>query len=125
MPGKLKLPLHPATPVVPVVKPVAPVSVAAPSNDGSSLITIVSTASGVIVNLIAGGFLALYNSTLKQGMEYTSSLQRTSTVGTSLAILETIDRVQGGGALDAETTAKIIDAKIAIAKQLIGAPATL
>jgi hypothetical protein len=88
-------------------------------DDGTSLITILSTASGVIVNLIAGGFLALYNSTLKQAMDYTNSLQKTSTVGTSLAILESIDEIEGGQ-LDAETVAKIVDAKIAIAKQLIG-----
>jgi hypothetical protein len=88
-------------------------------NDGSSLIAIISTASGLIVNLIGGTFLSIYNSTLKQAIDYTTSLQKTSTVGTSLAILKSIE-TDMEGKLDPETTTKLIDAKIAIAKQLIG-----
>jgi len=89
-------------------------------NDGTSLIAILSTASGVVVNLIGGTFLAIYNSTLKQAIDYTNSLQKTSTVGTSLAILKSIEIAQQAGTPDPETTGKLIDAKIAIAKQLIG-----
>jgi hypothetical protein len=93
-------------------------------SDGTSLISIISTASGVIVSLIGGSFLALYNSTLKQAISYTNSLQKTSTVGTSLAILESIkqDQKDAGMATDPGTATKIIEAKIAIAKQLIGTP---
>jgi len=89
-------------------------------NDGTSLIAILSTASGVVVNIIGGTFLAIYNSTLKQAIDYTNSLQKTSTVGTSLAILKSIEVAQQAGTPDPETTGKLIDAKIAIAKQLIG-----
>jgi hypothetical protein len=90
------------------------------ANDGTSLIAILSTASGIVVNIIGGTFLAIYNSTLKQAIDYTNSLQKTSTVGTSLAILKSIEVAQQGGTPDPDTTAKLIDAKIAIAKQLIG-----
>jgi hypothetical protein len=90
-------------------------------NDGTSLIAILSTASGIIVNLIGGTFLAIYNSTLKQAIDYTNSLQKTSTVGTSLAILKSIEVAQQqAGTPDPVTMAKLIDAKIAIAQQLIG-----
>lgn len=92
------------------------------ANNGSSLIAIISTAAGVIVNLIGGTFLAIYNSTLKQAIDYTNSLQKTSTVGTSLAILKGIEDEQKNGPKDPLITAKLVDAKIAIAKQLIGVP---
>jgi len=91
------------------------------ANDGTALIAILSTASGVIVNLIGGTFLAIYNSTLKQAIDYTNSLQKTSTVGTSLAILKSIEVAQEhAGTPDPVTIGKLIDAKIAIAQQLIG-----
>lgn len=86
-------------------------------NNGTTLIAILSTASGVIINLIGGTFLAIYNSTLKQAIDYTNSLQKTSTVGTSLAILNSID--VGNHSDDGATATKLIDAKIAIARQLI------
>lgn len=89
-------------------------------NDGTALIAILSTASGIIVNLIGGTFLAIYNSTLKQAIDYTNSLQKTSTVGTSLAILKSIEIGQHTGTPDPDTTTKLINAKIAIAEQLIG-----
>jgi len=89
-------------------------------NDGTALIAILSTASGIIVNLIGGTFLAIYNSTLKQAIDYTNSLQKTSTVGTSLAILKSIEIGQQTGTPDPDTTTKLINAKIAIAEQLIG-----
>lgn len=90
-------------------------------NDGSTLIAIVSTASGVIINLIGGTFLSIYNSTLKQAIDYTNSLQKTSTVGTSLAILKSIEDSNDGSNKD--TIALLNDAKIAIAKQLISTSA--
>ena len=89
------------------------------ANDGASLIAILSTASGVIINLIAGTFMAIYNSTLKQAIRYTDSLQKTSTVGTSLAILQSIEESDTEHLLTNDTKTKLINAKIDIAKQLI------
>ncbi|WP_259067064.1 TRADD-N-associated membrane domain-containing protein [Mucilaginibacter sp. X4EP1] len=94
------------------------------SNNGTSLIAIISTASGVIINLIGGTFLAIYNSTLKQAIDYTNSLQKTSTVGTSLAILKSIEDAQKADERDPLTLEKLVDAKIAIAKQLTGTPSS-
>lgn len=92
------------------------------ANNGSSLIGIISTASGVVINIIGGTFLAIYNSTLKQAIDYTNCLQRTSTVGTSLAILKSIEDEQNIDPRDPVTMAKLVDAKIAIAKQLTNVP---
>jgi len=84
------------------------------------LATIVSAGSGVIVQFIGATFLVIYNSTITQAIQYTSSLQKVSTVGTSIKILDSIkedetDEMKG----DKEYVRLMIDAKIAIAKLLI------
>ena len=84
------------------------------------LVTLVSAGSGVIVQFIGATFLVIYNSTITQAVQYTAALQKVSTVGTSIKILE--------GIKDAETAEMKNDpnfitmmnqARIDIAKLLI------
>ncbi|WP_439695188.1 hypothetical protein ACFGVS_19160 [Mucilaginibacter sp. AW1-7] len=90
------------------------------TDKNTSLVSILSTSAGIITQLIGGTFLAIYNSTLKQALDYTTNLQKTSTVGTSLAILNSIEIDDEDVMLADPTIAgKLVDAKIEIAKQLI------
>lgn len=90
------------------------------TDKNTSLVSVLSTSAGVITQLIGGTFLAIYNSTLKQALDYTTNLQKTSTVGTSLAILNSIE-IDDEDVMRADPTiaGKLVDAKIEIAKQLI------
>jgi hypothetical protein len=86
----------------------------------NKLLTIVSAASGVIVQFIGATFLVIYNSTISQAIQYTASLQKVSTVGTSLKILDSIkndetEEMQKNN----DYVNLMITAKIDIAKLLI------
>ena len=90
------------------------------SSPNNKMITYVSAGSGVIVQFIGGTFLVIYNSTISQAIQYTASLQKVSSVGTSIKIL---DSIRNDVADDKKTTDKYVDAmmaaKIELAKLLI------
>ena len=90
------------------------------SDKVATLVPVLGTAAGVITQFIGATFLSIYNSTLKQSLFYTANLQKTSTVGTSLAILNSIEMGDKDAiAADPTIAAQLINAKIEIAKQLI------
>jgi len=89
----------------------------APDN---KLVTIVSSASGVIVQFIGATFLVIYNSTITQALQYTNSLQNVSTIGTSMKILDSIKNDETEETRkDKEYINMMITAKIKIAELLI------
>jgi hypothetical protein len=86
----------------------------------NTLVTIVSTGSGVIVQFIGATFLVIYNSTISQAIQYTASLQRVSIVGTSIKILDSIKEDETEETRKDKKYVKLmIEAKIAVAKLLI------
>lgn len=91
----------------------------APATNG--LITGITTASGTIVQFIGATFLVIYNSTIKQAIQYTDSLQQTSTIGTSIKILDSITNDKTDTDYLALKT-EIMHARIEIAKMLINNP---
>jgi len=80
----------------------------------------IAAGSGVIVQFIGATFLVVYNSTITQAAQYTTSLQKLSTIGTSIKILDSIildnaKKMEG----DIEFIKTITNAKIDLAKSLI------
>jgi hypothetical protein len=89
-------------------------------NPKNILVTTISAGSGVIVQFIGATFLVIYKSTISQSIEYTASLQKVSTVGTSIKILDSIKEDETEDMRkDKEYIKLMMDAKIAIAKLLI------
>lgn len=74
-------------------------------------ISIVASASGVLVSLIGGSFLIIYRSILAQSTEYVSVLERINAVGMAVQVISNISNESSS--LREETTAEL-------AKQLIG-----
>lgn len=54
--------------------------------------SIVTLASGVLIEFIASSFLIIYRSTMNQAKEYVNVLERINAVGMSVQILESIDK---------------------------------
>jgi|GEM_PF-6464350 len=84
----------------------------------NEFVTGISAVAGTIVQFIGATFLVIYNSTIKQAIQYTNSLQQVSMIGTSIKILDNIrnDKQDEGFAQKEE---KIMLARIDIAKMLI------
>lgn len=59
------------------------------SNINASILT---TAVGILVQLIGGTFLIIYKSTMRQAREYVNVLERINAVGMSVQILESISK---------------------------------
>lgn len=78
----------------------------------STLITTVSTASGIFTEFIGATFIFIYNSTIKQAINYSRSLEKINSVGMSIKILDSISA-------ESSTAEKLNQAKIDIAKLLI------
>ncbi len=74
-------------------------------------VSIVASASGVVVSLIGGSFLLIYRSILAQSKEYVSVLERINAVGMAVQVISNIP--EDNGALRDQTTAEL-------AKQLLG-----
>ncbi|WP_415770295.1 TRADD-N-associated membrane domain-containing protein [Pseudomonas sp. LB3P38] len=74
-------------------------------------VSIVASASGVLVSLIGGSFLIIYRSILAQSTEYVSVLERINAVGMAVQVISNISNESAS--LREETTAEL-------AKQLIG-----
>ncbi len=69
-------------------------------------------ASGLITELIGATFIVIYNSTIKQAITYTDSLERINSVGMSVTILDSMkDSITDKDALN--------KAKIEVAKMLL------
>lgn len=74
-------------------------------------VSIVASASGVLISLIGGSFLLIYRSILSQSKDYVSVLERINAVGMAVQVISNIP--QGSSALRDQTTAEL-------AKQLLG-----
>ena len=85
------------------------------SGDKHSLITIVSTSSGILTEFIGATFIFIYNSTIKQAINYSKSLEKINSVGMSITILDSIKSDPS----DTSNSVKLNEAKIEIAKILI------
>jgi hypothetical protein len=83
------------------------------AQNGSTFVPIVSTCSGIITEFIGATFIIIYNSTIKQASTYTESLEKINSVGMSVTILNGIK-------VDSDNAQKVEDAKIEIAKSIIG-----
>jgi len=81
-------------------------------------ITAISSISGTIVQFIGATFLVIYNTTIKQAIQYTNSLQQVSTIGTSIKILDNIHNEESDPRYH-NNQEKIMLARIDIAKMLI------
>ena len=82
------------------------------SNNSSTLVAIIASASGIITEFIGLTFLFVYKSTIAQAFKHTSSLEKMNTVGMSIKILDTLKESN-------DDAKKLSDAKIEIAKLLI------
>lgn len=79
-------------------------------NPTISMIENASVASGLITELIGATFIVIYNSTIRQAITYTDSLERINSVGMSVTILDSMkDSITDINALN---TAKIEVAKL-------------
>jgi len=85
------------------------------SNSDSVSIAIVGSVAGVVTEFIGATFLFVYRSAMTQALKYTETLERINAVGMAMQILDTISE-QG----DDEYREKLIDAKIGVAKLLLG-----
>lgn len=74
-------------------------------------VSIVASASGVLISFIGGSFLLIYRSILAQSKEYVAVLERINAVGMAVQVISNIP--EGSGALRDQTTAEL-------AKQLLG-----
>ena len=83
-----------------------------PQAQDRTLITTVSTASGIFTEFIGATFIFIYNSTIKQAINYSRSLEKINSVGMSIKILDSIS-------VESSTAEKLNQAKIDIAKLLI------
>jgi hypothetical protein len=75
-------------------------------------IQLISIGSGIITEFIGATFIFIYNSTMKQALEYTHSLEKVNNVGMSVTILDSVEK-------DDQNEIKLEEAKIEIAKLLI------
>lgn len=89
-------------------------SMMAVKNPDKNLIPILTATSGIITQFIGATFIFIYNSTVKQAMSYTESLEKINSVGMSIKILDSIE-------LKEKQSDKLNDAKIEIAKILLHA----
>lgn len=67
--------------------------------------SIVSVASGILVNFIGASFLVVYRSTMAQATDYVTILERINAVGMAVQILDTIEDKENN--LRQETTAAV------------------
>ncbi|MBS1507716.1 MAG: hypothetical protein JSS79_13830 [Bacteroidetes bacterium] len=83
-------------------------------NDPAKISTSLLTSScGILTEFIGATFIFIYNSTIKQAMNYTESLEKINSVGMSIKILDNIE------SNSADQMVKLNDAKIEIAKILL------
>ena len=82
------------------------------SEPTNTSIQIVSVGSGILTEFIGATFIFIYNSTVKQAITYTDSLEQINSVGMSIKILDSI-KVEDGN------KDNLNNAKIEIAKMLI------
>jgi hypothetical protein len=81
-------------------------------NPAMSIMQNVAVASGLITELIGATFIVIYNSTIRQAITYTDSLERINSVGMSVTILDSMkDTITDKDALN--------KAKIDVAKLLL------
>ncbi len=92
---------------------IAGVIIAFAIGEKKEFIGILSAASGLITEFIGATFIFLYKSTIAQSLEYTKKLDKLTSVGVSIKILDTISSEKE---YDPKT---LIDAKIEIAKKLL------
>nr|WP_131515256.1 hypothetical protein [Pseudomonas chengduensis] len=74
-------------------------------------VSIVASASGVVISFIGGSFLLIYRSILAQSKDYVAVLERINAVGMAVQVISNIP--EGSGTLRDQTTAEL-------AKQLLG-----
>jgi hypothetical protein len=74
-------------------------------------VSIVASASGVLISFIGGSFLLIYRSILAQSKEYVTVLERINAVGMAVQVISSIP--DAGAELKSATTAEL-------AKQLLG-----
>jgi hypothetical protein len=68
-------------------------------------VSLVASASGVLISFIGGSFLLIYRSTLAQAKDYVSVLERINAVGMALQVIESIP--QSKSELKDQTTAEL------------------
>ena len=74
----------------------------------SQVPSIVTSLSGVIVEFIAGTFLIVYRSTMKQAHEYVDILRRLNAIGTSIVLVDGMaNRAKDDSTFKDETRARI------------------
>ena len=81
-------------------------------------VAIIGGVAGVITQFIGATFLFIYRSTVKQAGEYTKTLERINSVGMAMQILDTIMEEENVSQ-SPDSSEKLIDAKIDIAKLLL------
>ena len=74
-------------------------------------VSIVASASGVLISFIGGSFLLIYRSILAQSKEYVTVLERINAVGMAVQVISSIP--EASSELKHKTTAEL-------AKQLLG-----
>lgn len=82
------------------------------SEEGEAFVHVLTASSGILTEFIGATFIFIYNSTIKQAMGYTDSLEKINSVGMSIKILDNIQ-------LKETESDKLNDAKIEIAKILL------
>lgn len=83
------------------------------SSENKETLGIITCASGVITEFIGATFIFLYKSTISQSLEYTKKLDKLTSVGVAIKILDTINTE------NSYDPKSIIDSKIEIAKKLL------
>jgi len=73
------------------------------------LLSIISTAAGLITEFIGATFLFIYRSTTQQATNYSKTLERINSVGMAMQILDTMPEQTPEGDLKSQTKAKLIE----------------